>query len=632
MPGPQGHASRTPGTWARVALTPARDGPWVPTTTRSQAGDTVLRVPCFASDLPFELLVGESPAAIVGRTPGVVALPDDGREPWVRPGWRGGQDVDALLDVVRAQSVTRLALRGLLVDDDVLAGVATLPGLEALALDGCVLVSDAGLRALARLPRLATLELRGLWQRGDYDGGITSAGLEGLAALPRLTRIAVSPWEYEKRHHFTWFRLEQEGQPRRRVPHPGDQTELDDSVARALAGCRGLVDVRLDRAGALTAAGLAQLTSLPALAALTIDGNSALGPGDLACLRHAPRLRSLGLRNCHGLADADLVDLAALTDLEQLSLQFSGLGDAGIRHLAPLQRLRTLDLFFNHRLGERSLDTLTALAGLELLNLGLTMDSLGDAGITALARMDRLTHLDLGYMRRPLTDASLAALGGCASLESLALGSAALTDAGVARLAGAERLRRLELWDPAKLTDPSLVTIGRLSSLTSLWLGDIGKVTHRGLAALAALPHLGSLGLRTPGLDDDGLRALARAPALRSLFLDNCARVTDAGVTALTGLRDLRCLRLHSLDHHPSRQITDRGLQALATLPHLAGLELDGVAGATHESIIKLLAHPSLVRIKAPRLPPEQDAALHRALAAHPWGAALTDDDTPWPS
>lgn len=584
-------------------------------------------MPSYYSEYPLEWLVGEFPDTVVGRSPGTVELPDPGLEPWVRPGWRGRgrPDVDGFLDAVCRLPVTRLAFRGLLVDDDTLARVAALPGLRALSLVDCVNISDAGLRTLTGLSQLETLELRGVWHNGSSDGGITSAGLESLAALPRLARISVSPWENTKEFRREVMLLGRGPQ------HPPDwraHVGLDDSVARALAGCRSLVDVQLHGADDLTAAGLAQLAALPALEALLVDSNSALEPGDLACLRRAPHLRRLGLRNFHGLVDRSFAALGALTMLETLSLVNSGLTDAGVRHLEPLQRLHTLDLRFHHKLTERSLDSVVALTSLTALNLELTMDALTDVGVARLAGMETLTHLELGYMRRPLTNASLAALGHSARLETLTLGSVELTDAGVATLARARRLRKLELWDAPRLGDAAIAALGELSSLTTLWLGDVGPLSDRGLAVLATLPRLTSLGLRTPQLTDDGLRALSEAPGLRSLFLDDCAQVTDEGVVTLAKLRQLRCLNLLSLNHHPSLQITDRGLRALAGLPRLAGLDLSGVAGATQDGLRMLIENPSLVSLKLPAWE-QQPTAFRQALAAHPWGHVILD--SPWP-
>ena len=133
-----------------------------------------------------------------------------------------------------------------------------------------------------------------------------------------------------------------------------------------------------------------------------------------------------------------------------------------------------------------------------------------------------------------MTDEMLRDVARIETLTSLDLsGSHGITDEGLAHLAGAGHLRRLDLTN----TD----------------------ITDRGLAALAGLPQLESLSLAMTNVTDAGMPMLARCPALSRVNL-MWTRTGDAAIRALAGNANLH--RFES-----GNGVTDDGLAMLHDLP-----------------------------------------------------------------
>ena len=133
-----------------------------------------------------------------------------------------------------------------------------------------------------------------------------------------------------------------------------------------------------------------------------------------------------------------------------------------------------------------------------------------------------------------MTDEMLRDVARIETLTSLDLsGSHGITDEGLAHLAGAGHLRRLDLTN----TD----------------------ITDRGLAALAGLPQLESLSLAMTNVTDAGMPMLARCPALSRVNL-MWTRTGDAAIRALAGNANLH--RFES-----GNGVTDEGLAMLHDLP-----------------------------------------------------------------
>jgi len=202
-----------------------------------------------------------------------------------------------------------------------------------------------------------------------------------------------------------------------------------------------------------------------------------------------------------------------MSKLTSLGLLEVGITDAGLERLAGLGRLRVLDLRGCAQVGNPGLKRLGPLKNLKVLRLG------GSS----------------------IDDDSLGVLGQFGSLESLTIDEAAVTDAGLARLARLP-LQELNLSRCYGVTDGGFQDIKRLAALRQLSLRGI-PLSGTGLAQLGGMGKLAVLRLNETGVDDDALRRLA------ALNLKNLARlefrqtlITDAAVEhlrKLTGLRNL---------------------------------------------------------------------------------------------
>ncbi len=237
-----------------------------------------------------------------------------------------------------------------------------------------------------------------------------------------------------------------------------------------------------------------------------------------------------------------------------------------------LDTLRTLTFAADWRcdFGDAGLATLlaaprwTGLHTLELYNLALT--GAGAQGVARCSALRGLRVLDLGggsYKPNrvgPEGTQALAASPFLGSLERLVLDFNAVGDAGVEALARSTTLgslRSLSLKHNG-LTDGALVALAEgagMPALSTLELTFNQRLTHRGVAALAASPRmraLESLWIRQcPGLGAEGAHALADAPGA-------------------VGLRDLNLLEC---------KLGPEGARALVESPHLGSLKTLQVSG-----------------------------------------------------
>ncbi len=180
------------------------------------------------------------------------------------------------------------------------------------------------------------------------------------------------------------------------------------------------------------------------------------------------------------------------------------------------------------------------------------------AGMASLRKLTRLRSLNLECS--PITDAALVHLETLTDLERLSLNGTPVTDAGLVHLKGMARLRMLELAS-TQVGDAGMASLGGLPRLGSLWLHRT-KVGDAGLAHLSRLPRLVQLELDSTWVTDAGLAHVGRMTNLRVLNLSH----TQVKGPGLAHLRSL--VRLTSLDLTRA-PVTDDGL---AHLPRLTGL------------------------------------------------------------
>jgi hypothetical protein len=232
-------------------------------------------------------------------------------------------------------------------------------------------------------------------------------------------------------------------------------------------------------------------------------------PGDLAWLSLCPELEKLSLEGSAGSGISDeqlkrhndrLKRLSELPKLRHVSLYSFGVSDDGVKHLAAIGQLQSLYLSSDNLSGSglRQLSMSHNLRTLFVSGKALT-----DEGLASLAELPRLEVLTVSGA--DLTDETLAVISKLPHLESLSLGVVSkvvvedgrgvfrqimkYTPEGLANLAAAAKLRRLNLWDAPVEDDRFVPTLSRMTQLESLNLRG-QKISESGIRTLsAALPE-----------------------------------------------------------------------------------------------------------------------------------------------
>ena len=291
---------------------------------------------------------------------------------------------------------------------------AAAPQLEVLCLcESGEAAGDAGLRRLAALTRLTALDLGyAAWEQ-------TPAGLlDLLPALPALRVLSVA----------------------------GAEGASDAVLAAAASALKSLTRLDASECQRVTAAGVAALSSLPALAELSLGWNQRLndtalepflagpagaaltklelsycvemGDGALRVLGALPALRCAILRKCTRLTDAGLAALAGAgtaASAAQLSSSSAAAAAAGAsprcRGLLPRGggglQLRSLEISHCFGVTAEGLRHLAALPALESLVLAACPRAVTVMGVQALGRCPRLASLDLSDNHHRLDDACM---------------------------------------------------------------------------------------------------------------------------------------------------------------------------------------------------------------------------------
>lgn len=205
-----------------------------------------------------------------------------------------------------------------------------------------------------------------------------------------------------------------------------------------------------------------------------------------------------------------------------------------------------------------------------------------------------LTELRIGHAVP--SNESLAWLPTLQDVEELEL-KGDLTDDDLRHLRPLTKLRQLTMVYAA-ITDAGLARIAQISDLEGLGFLWATRFTDAGMANLKALPRIRVLGLTASNITDDGLVHIARLSSLEELGLGG-TRVTDAGMAHLRSLRSVRVLVLDST------QVGDAGLAQIKDLPNLEQLALDYTrvtdAGLAHLKDCKRLTHVSVLETDVTR-------------------------------
>ena len=154
-----------------------------------------------------------------------------------------------------------------------------------------------------------------------------------------------------------------------------------------------------------------------------------------------------------------------------------------------------------------------------------------------------------------------------------------LGDDGFRRLTRFTSLRHLSVANGG-ISSEIASDLPRLSNLQYLSLRSNEQLSDDAMAAIAALPHLQSIGLDHTAVTDAGLETLSRSSSLQAIDAGS-TQVTDSGIANLASLGNLRTLNLYAGDPEfrgdaPNPSISDVGLAHLKQFPNLEELDVTG--------------------------------------------------------
>ena len=385
-----------------------------------------------------------------------------------------------------------------------IAAIAALDRLQTLAVQDVPLTDDQLVR-LARMPSLKVVDLR--------ETRITPQSL-GRLVLPRLESMT---FEFDR-----------------------DVPAL--AVLSALATHPRLKHLNLERLRAGGASDFAPLAALPLLEVLHVRES----PADESCLdqvERLTRLKSLNIQSTR-ISDAGLRRLSGLGQLEDLIVDGSAVTDEGLADVARWPRLRALHLYGSTTkpgaagfVTDRGLALLAAVG--QLNHVSLLGSRITDEGLASLAQMPKLDYLELTGVCA--TDAGLSGLLTAHQFGNLALWGEGIADSSAALMVGQKGLENLTL-DGARLTDAAMGHLTALPALRFLLLPG-SHVTDAGLAKLAgSAARLDYIDLRGTSVTAAGVARFRQAKPNSTVQSGRSSRRTDPAQITVFGRRPARLI------------------------------------------------------------------------------------------
>ncbi|MGH7539074.1 MAG: hypothetical protein ACREMF_10580 [Gemmatimonadales bacterium] len=418
---------------------------------------------------------------------------------------------ETLVGVMKEQGITGLAAGG--ITDAALERVSQLEQMRRFLIGSSALLSDDGVRHLARLTRLEELDLsgprsritdRGLlvlrhlkqlrrfqmcWSQHVTDAGVANlsfcdhlesvdlmgtptgdGAIDALTGKPRLRRFKtgkqVTDAGLALLHRFPVFKTWQGGEMKVELRSP-------DAAPNHL-----VVD------GPFTHKGLDSLQGLDGLFGLSLFWHTGgCSPDGLEVLAHLPNLGFLG---CEGnlCNDVAMRHIGAFPRLRMLMAQGTVAGDEGFVALSGSQ---TIEYIWGRECPNLSGRGFAAMAAMPALRgLAVSCKNVDDQALAALPRFPALREL----VPMDVPDDGFRHVGRCEQLEALwCMYCRDTTDAATGHIAGLSKLRAYYAGS-TRITDRSLEMLSRLPSLEQITFSDCAGITDAGLVALAGLPRL----------------------------------------------------------------------------------------------------------------------------------------------
>lgn len=425
---------------------------------------------------------------------------------------------EGLKPLQNLKELEELHVRGTPITDaglSYLSGLTKLKKLDILSSN----VTDAGLDSLSGMKDLEYLNL--------YRTRISNAGLEKLKRFPNLRQVDLR----YTRATLAGVQSLRAALPRAEFlfldggPKPGDSRQR-----QILAGKGDSVIADWVR----TIGGEALLKDR-ALVGVSLRGTSVSDEQ----LRNFEGLTKLNSLNLDGVEIGDLgVRALAALPLVELTLNNTGISDAGLEYVAKirtLQKLR-LDNTLIEGPGLAQLKSLEKLRELSLLGCPVKND-----GVSVLQHLKGLRKLSLA--NTDIRDEGMDFVGGLTDLEFLDLTSTDITDKGLASLKGLPNLRELVLDYSFRFSDEGMKHLSGLTNLRHLSLLRT-PLTDKAMPALAGLTLLETLNLDYTNVGDKGLEEIAGLTNLKRLGVDSTF-VGDKSRNVLAGFQNLESLNLY---------------------------------------------------------------------------------------
>lgn len=398
---------------------------------------------------------------------------------------------------------------------------------------------------------------------------------------------------------------------------------VTDQAMERLSRLDFVTTLHFEGAQGLSDDGLLLLARMPQLEDLDLGGwHSRITDRGLEVLRHLGALKRFSMGWAQRITDVGTAHLAFCDRLESVNLMGTPTGDGAVRALRGkryLRRLKTgrqvtdagipllhdFPVFRSWQGGEPTYD----LMSFQGEPYSLMLDGpFTDQGLRGLAGLDGLFSLSFFGHAQAFSAEGLAVLEELPNLGFLGCPGDRCDDDAMRWIARIPALRML-MAQGAVATDEGFRALSRSSTLEYLWGRECPNLTGTGFRALATMPALQGLAVSCKQVDDDALGTLPEFPSLvdllpmdlgdegfrhvghcrnlEKLWCMYCRDTGDAATGHIAGLE----LELY---YAGKTRITDRSLEILGRMESLQQVELWEIAGITDAGIAALAKLPNL--------------------------------------
>lgn len=394
--------------------------------------------------------------------------------------------------------------------DEMLAQAAEIPHLTVLKLGNCKQLTDAGVRHLAKLPRLRELDLS--HTRVTDDGLKVLRELPGLRSLNLVMTMVTDAGLQHLEHchelerlHLMWTHTGNGAirvlAGKKNFTHLWSGNNVTDEGLALLHELpvfkqwRGgevkmgllqdeITPNQLSLRGAITDRGVAQLRGLDGLYVLHLD-DCALSDSAQALepLTTLPHLGKLGMDPKNSWMSV----IARMPALRFLGIQDAEINEDAYEDLSHSQSIEYIWGRRSYGVGSRAFRALGRMPSLR--GLSVSCKNVEDGALAVLPEFPSLREL----MPMDIPDASYKHIGRCVELDELLLMYCRdTTDAATEHIAGLTKLRRY-FNSYTTITDRTPEILSGMDSLEKITFDACNNLTNAGVASLARLPNLREL-------------------------------------------------------------------------------------------------------------------------------------------